>query len=211
MSDARLRELERRFQASGQLADEVAWLIERLRAGVLREERLRQAAHVGHAAARAVLGEGSAPPLPASERWHDMHPWARAFRAWDRPAALRVALAAVETAWRRWEPRFTPANGDAIRAWLRAGRECAECPCPAHERAARQAADRLVVPDEVPPGGGYVLDAAGSVARLAAGEPFWVGCIANSRRGPDGALIAPEMMAAIRDQAGGWLLYGEPG
>ena len=51
MSDARLRELERRFAATGAVADEAAWLAERLRAGALSEDRVALAAFCEHPAA----------------------------------------------------------------------------------------------------------------------------------------------------------------
>lgn len=41
MTDSHLRELERRFRASGSVEDEAAWLRERVRVGELPEERLR--------------------------------------------------------------------------------------------------------------------------------------------------------------------------
>ncbi len=54
MSDDRLRELERRWRASGALDDEVALVHERLRAGALDEARVRLAAGLGVPAAAAV-------------------------------------------------------------------------------------------------------------------------------------------------------------
>lgn len=55
--DDHLRQLERRFQESGDPEDEARWLRERLRAGALSEARLQLAAHLGHPAAIAVLGK----------------------------------------------------------------------------------------------------------------------------------------------------------
>lgn len=52
MADQRLRALERRWQASGSVEDEAAWLRERVRVGDLAEERLFLAAYLGHEPAR---------------------------------------------------------------------------------------------------------------------------------------------------------------
>lgn len=67
MSDERLRELERRWRASGALEDEAAWLGERVRLGDLERARVQVAGLLGHAAARAVwLAEGDL-LLPGAE------------------------------------------------------------------------------------------------------------------------------------------------
>ncbi|MGE0708615.1 MAG: hypothetical protein AB7N76_12655 [Planctomycetota bacterium] len=58
MTDSHLRELERRFRASGSVDDEVAWLRARVQAGDLRESRLKLAAICGHAASGILAGEG---------------------------------------------------------------------------------------------------------------------------------------------------------
>jgi hypothetical protein len=55
VSDQRLRELERRFRATGDAQDEAAWLAERMRLEPGLESRLAAAACAGHPAARAVL------------------------------------------------------------------------------------------------------------------------------------------------------------
>lgn len=63
MSDARLRELERRWRETGASEDEASCLRERLRAGQLTPERLELAARCAHPAARLVAG----PELPLLE------------------------------------------------------------------------------------------------------------------------------------------------
>lgn len=64
MSDARLRELERRHRVSGAAADEMALLIERARAGsIAAQERVELAAFCGIDAARSALGR--VPESPA--------------------------------------------------------------------------------------------------------------------------------------------------
>lgn len=54
MSDQRLRELERRWRETGAVANEAAYLRERVRAGDLTPERLAVAACCGHAGARTA-------------------------------------------------------------------------------------------------------------------------------------------------------------
>lgn len=56
MTDARLRDLERRFRETGAEADEAAWLVERVRIGVLPRERVELAAALGHGPARVAFG-----------------------------------------------------------------------------------------------------------------------------------------------------------
>lgn len=63
MTDARLRELERRFAASGAPGDEAAWLRERLRTGAASRAELEVRAGLGEPGARAALGLEVAPAL----------------------------------------------------------------------------------------------------------------------------------------------------
>ena len=49
MTDAHLRGLERRWMETGSVEDEACYLLARVRAGELTEERLRLAAYLGHA------------------------------------------------------------------------------------------------------------------------------------------------------------------
>lgn len=67
MSDAGLRKAERRWRETGAVGDEAAYLLERVRVGDLKRERLVLAAYCGHKAARVALGEG-APSVPADTR-----------------------------------------------------------------------------------------------------------------------------------------------
>jgi hypothetical protein len=60
VSDARLRELERRWKETGSVDDEAAYLLERVRVGDLTRERLELAAYCGHeGATRAKVGEAA--------------------------------------------------------------------------------------------------------------------------------------------------------
>jgi hypothetical protein len=74
MSDAKLRGLERRWRETGAVEDEAAYVLERMRVGDLRPERVELAAYCGHAGARAALGPGapavfSVLPSSTTDEW----------------------------------------------------------------------------------------------------------------------------------------------
>src|SRR5262245_16731629 len=82
MTDLRLRELEREFLRTGLVADESAWLNERVRVGELTQDRIELAARLGNAAAGRIvkvpkpprglgdfLGGLIAPFWPATAGW----------------------------------------------------------------------------------------------------------------------------------------------
>lgn len=115
MADQRFRELERRFQETGDAADEAAYLAHGLRTGELDRERVAVAAWVGHAPARAVLGEERQPPQDD-----------------DRETWIRLTFPAVEAAVLASFPHMPdkdrypgPARGALAdtRAWLRTPNE----------------------------------------------------------------------------------------
>lgn len=64
MSDTKLREAERRWRETGAAEDEGAYLVERVRAGELKRQRLMLAAYCGYRGARLALGDAS-PNVPA--------------------------------------------------------------------------------------------------------------------------------------------------
>lgn len=66
MSDDARRAGQRRFQGSGDPADEARWLTEEVRAGRLEPERLALAAYLGHGPALGALGVASADGVEAS-------------------------------------------------------------------------------------------------------------------------------------------------
>lgn len=112
---ASIEELRTRFERTGAVADEAAWLAERLRRGWIDEARVRLAAHVGDPASAVVLGvpEGSAEEPSA---------WAGAIRTWGVEACVRFALAALRSVSTE---RTLDAAGQAVDAWL-------ACPCEPH-------------------------------------------------------------------------------
>jgi hypothetical protein len=86
VSDQRLRELERRFRASGSVEDEATWLRARMQAGELEQSKLDLAAHCGHEGARAALGENA--PAPHRNLWKLV-----STLSGDQHHALRAAVA----------------------------------------------------------------------------------------------------------------------
>ncbi|MCO5170207.1 MAG: hypothetical protein M9894_28055 [Planctomycetes bacterium] len=108
MTDARLREVERRWRESGNVDDEAAFLRERVRVGALPDERLRVAAGLGHPAAlRASRVEALR---------HDASPRTLAdlVAAAGTPACQRAALIVTEAALKHVVPA-PPAARDALR------------------------------------------------------------------------------------------------
>jgi len=105
MSDADLRELERRFRETGSVDDEAAWLRARIQAGELSEGRLRLAIYFGHAGSSDVLDQ----EIPVIDRlwdWADGVPRSdeadqrikRAPSALSQEACVRAAIAAARLA-----------------------------------------------------------------------------------------------------------------
>lgn len=94
MSDARLRELERRWRETGAVDDEAAYLLERVRSGDLDSRRLHAAADCGHAAACAALGRE--PSQDAG--WQEVR---RVLRHAGRALALRVSATVARMAIER--------------------------------------------------------------------------------------------------------------
>lgn len=85
MSDERLRDLERRWKETGSVEDEAAWITERMRVGMLAQDRVELAAYCGHQAARKALGRD------ACETPEDLEEWIRGLPA-QQSVACAVAL-----------------------------------------------------------------------------------------------------------------------
>lgn len=100
MADARLRELERRWRASGSPDDETAWLRGCLHARTLPRERLALAAAWGHGPAADALDE----PPPWPERLVDLvERTVKADRAASAPCARGLFAATLERPGQRLE------------------------------------------------------------------------------------------------------------
>lgn len=66
VSDADLRELERRFRETGSVEDEAAWLRARVKTGDLEQSKLELAAYCGHQAAVEAAGMTDPPHFKTS-------------------------------------------------------------------------------------------------------------------------------------------------
>lgn len=84
MSDAKLRDLERRWKETGTCEDEAAYSTERVRVGDLTRERLELAAYCGHEGARSASGVA---PEPSFRRL-----LLKIAATGGRPACARVCL-----------------------------------------------------------------------------------------------------------------------
>lgn len=142
MTDERLRELERRWKETGSVEDEAAWLVERVRAGDLTQERLGLAAHCGHPAALELVPR---------KRRRSFKVFVNELLSFGRQACLRACVAAGRAALPHARHRVL--NGwiglfeeDLHRAEqaLQAGAEWLECPCGEHEATCRQWSDLRV-------------------------------------------------------------------
>ncbi len=111
MSDERLRELDRRWRASGTVDDEAALLAERMRAGVLTPEKLSSAALLGSRAAMLTQGDSVL-----------IEPWTNALA--DQEIAVRAALLILGDLCRELAlsppPSIIEMMVEVARAWLAA-------------------------------------------------------------------------------------------
>lgn len=129
MSEA-LRELERRWRASGLPQDEVAWLRERLRRGELVEARLVLPAYLGYPAARALCDPAALEAL-GGDAWDPPSSRLAKLSRFEREARVRIAIAAARCALVA-DPEASAAAHRALgaaEAWIR-------CPCRDHALAA---------------------------------------------------------------------------
>ncbi len=115
MSDEQLRALERRWEVSGDAADEARLLAARLRAGELPRARLGLAARLGHGPAIQAVGRSSLDPAAAEAQAAALDP-AR------RRAVVRLALRLFEGVRPQLEwaagAELGPVHG-ALELWCR--------------------------------------------------------------------------------------------
>ena len=121
MSDAKLRELERKWKESGSVEDEAAYLRERVRVGDLTQERLELAAYCGHGAASLALGTHmTAQYGPA---WtSDL------IKRYGKRSAIFLGIVAAEELL----PHLDSESAFHIQSLSRAGRSWVACPCVRH-------------------------------------------------------------------------------
>lgn len=174
MSDARLRELERRWRETGERADEVALLAERVRAGHLERRDLALAAHLGHAAAAELVDLAPTPPLTRARLYRYLQGWERGPPEWlvrlqtlgGDDAVRRLAVAVVRRA-----PGDAAEAAAAVEAWLDAPSAGASAAVRAHRtgprRLIRAVAGLVLDPDDRPVEGGRLLDRAAGLLLLA--------------------------------------------
>ena len=101
VSDADLRELERRFRETGSVENEAAWLLERVRAGELTQDRFDLAGYCGSEAAGGT--DGCAAGLKE---------FGMGFERWETEAAVRATIALARFSLDKWD--YT--NGSALKA-----------------------------------------------------------------------------------------------
>jgi hypothetical protein len=152
MSDARLRELERRWKESGSPDDEAAHLQERARIGDLTRDRLELAAFCGHEAARKVAELPPATGVPTE--------WLTRIERSGRDSVVRAGLAMVRALVPlvpelRVEARDAVA---AVEAWINE-------PSPATEGACLRAAARALRSVQAP---GTLGDSVHAACRVVA-------------------------------------------
>jgi hypothetical protein len=129
VADEKLRR-DQREGAEGDLEAEVQLLAQRWRAGQLTRARLELAAWAGHKGAHALLGTEAPTPARLLDELE-----VREAQRWGKEAVVRIAVALAEVGFALAEeaPPEARAAIDAARAWL-------ATPTPAHEVAAREAA-----------------------------------------------------------------------
>jgi hypothetical protein len=181
VSDVHLRELERRWAATRAIADEVALVSARLRAGTITRERLELAAYCANAAAVEILG-------PTSRGDPSQDGWLRTLKRFGNEAVLRHDVTWLGCFLPLWD-ELSPADphcGDLVAAV----EDFVACPCPLHAAAAGRLAvvpsrhldleraitachehNRLHKPYECVHPVHLVLDTARTLAQIAAGVP----------------------------------------
>jgi hypothetical protein len=116
MSDS-VRSLERRFHETGALADEIAWLAERLRTGELTRERAGVAALCGHKATQKLLDLGC-DGMSSCFKCYDAVELLAAFKdragAGGQEAELRVTIAAARAFQRFWTETHARGGMEAL-------------------------------------------------------------------------------------------------
>jgi len=165
VSDADLREMERRFRETGSVEDEAAWLLERVRAGELEQNRLDLAACLGH--------EASGGGAPASEDAPNHLEMLKALRLAGTETVARAAVGAARRVLHYWTEAY-PTDTRPESA-IEAAENWILCQCQTHLDRAEQAA--LDVPRMVGSGGAALRP--GWAARTA----FYTALIGAGRAG----------------------------
>lgn len=182
MTDSKLRELERRWQETGSIEDEAAYLRERMRVGDLTRDQIALAAHCGHEAARLAAEPAVGVLQRMLEAAGRVIQGGRvpSLKKWGPEAQARAALVIARRALEDHRTREveSPQTWSQSRAVVDALEAWARCPCKRHEHEAMQAGKTLckTVDDEIGLHGRERTDAlqwavAVSFAGLAPTEP----------------------------------------
>ena len=129
VSDEKLRELERRWRETGAVEDEAAFLLERVRAGELTQERLELAAYCGHAGARRAVAAPKDPPQALGQLLEDVE------ASWGQRVAVGVAVAATQAALASCLASGHP-EAALPTSLVQVAEEAFSCPCDMHSEAA---------------------------------------------------------------------------
>lgn len=204
MSDARLREAERRWRETGAVADEATWLRERVRAGALDDARLRLAAYVGHPASRSALATPIFAPAYVQVWIYGLEPWGVEACQRAAIAAARRALLLVPATSRRG--RYARGAVERVERHVVGLPPLPPLPWdphvldddpPARERAAFEAACAV---GETVHEVGRVVGAAQVVEATARASNVVVQAVE--------ATDEPAIRAAVRDEVSAWALGG---
>lgn len=127
--DEQLRSLARRAGVEPSVEVEAALLRERVRVGELSESKVRLAAWLGHAAARACLGEDSRVPEEDSA-------WLEALERLEPRMSLRACLEAVRVVVEAYDrARHEVPDRSAVEGLTASRSDLLACPCDWHRTA----------------------------------------------------------------------------
>lgn len=192
MTDANLRELERRFRTSGNVEDEAAWLRARLQAGEVSQERLQLAAQLEHLASIALVQSLGKPDNVDCSEIVGLIRWSRRIAEFGLSAWVAALLPLADDDAICWEQtRHRPsADLQAPSTATEAAREWLGCPCDTHlvraveagraSRSAAQNAEPLSMAHGAAMFCGSLVDAPSDPAVLRR-SPFAVGAPLEAR------------------------------
>lgn len=192
MTDASLRELERRFRASGNVEDEAAWLRARVQAGEVSEERLKLAAQLEHLASISLVVSFDTPDNVDCSEIVGLIRWSRRIAEFGLPAWVAAVLPLADDDVICWEQtRHRPsASLQAPSVATEAAREWLACPCDTHllravetgraSRTAAQSAESLSMAHGAAMFCGSLVDTPPDPAVLRS-SPFAVGAPLEAR------------------------------
>lgn len=191
--DAEVRELERRFRASGALDDEAAWLLARVRAGSLAEQRLHLASYLrDHAAVLAAGGAYFDDPFSSNPTFKEIKRYGKETCVRIAVASARAALAAERYHRRRW-PEDETYHTYALEPWdecVAAAEAWVLCPCRRHQEGARVWVER-----SRPRGADWAALAAIEAARAVWRRPVQSARWAHAHAGSTGNWERPRAFA----------------